>query len=133
MIARAGQLFATLPVAGHPHRRVRIVASRRLALVLARSARLHAALRLPAQLTGPLPAGAVVGSIVVRENGRVIRRVPLVTASAVPAPPATGAAPPRMDHLGRRRRRSASRASLGCSLTLMRRRSRRSAAIPVPR
>lgn len=132
VIARTGQLFATLPVAGHPHRRVRIVASRRLALVLARSARLHAALRLPAQLTGPLPAGAVAGSIVVRENGRVIRRVLLVTASAVPPPPAPV-----------RRRRGwiiwagaggVLLASLaGCSLTLMRRRTRRSAAIPVPR
>ena len=87
VIARSGQLFASLRVAGRPHRRVRVVAARGLAFVLARSVRLHAALRLPPKLTGPLPAGTVVGSIVVRENGRVTHRVALVTASAVPAPP----------------------------------------------
>ena len=132
VIARTGQPFARLRIAGHPHRRVRIVASHRLAFVLARSVRLHAALRLPAQLTGPLAAGAVVGSIVVRENGRVIHRVPLVSASAVPAPP-----PPV------RRNREwiiwvgaggvLLASLLGCSLTFMRRRTRRSAVIPVPR
>ena len=94
--------------------------------------RLHAALRLPRALKGPLPAGAVVGSIVVREDGRVTHRVPLVTALAVPAPP------PPVRH---------SRewivwagaggvlavVLLGCSLTFMRRRARRSVVVPVPR
>lgn len=131
VISRAGQVVARLRVAGHPHRHVRILAERRLALVLARAVRLHAALRLPERLTGPLPAGAVVGSIVVREDGRVVHRVPLVTASAVPAPP------PPVRH---------SRewivwagaggllavALLGCSLTFMRRRARRSAVVAVP-
>ena len=87
VIARSGQLFASLRVAGRPHRRVRVVAARGLAFVLARSVRLHAALRLPPKLTGPLPAGTVVGSIVVRENGRVTHRAALVTASAAPARP----------------------------------------------
>ena len=132
VIARAGQGFASLRVAGHPNRHVRIVAAHRLALVLARAVRLHAALRLPRALKGPLPAGAVVGSIVVREDGRVTHRVPLVTALAVPAPP------PPVRH---------SRewivwaggggvlavALLGCSLTFMRRRARRSVVVPVPR
>jgi len=132
VIARGGQLFASLRVEGHPRRHVRIVAARRLALVLARSVRLHAALRLPAHLNGPLPAGAVVGWIVVRENGRVADRVPLVTASAVPAPP------PPVDH-GRQWIVSAGAGGvlaailLGCSLTFMRRRARRSAVVPVPR
>ena len=131
-IARAGQPFSSLGVAGHPHRHVRIVAARRLALVLARSVRLHAALRLPAQLTGPLPTGAAVGSIVVRENGRVSDRVPLITASAVPAPP-----PPV--HHSREWIAWAGAGGvlagtlMGCSLTFMRRRARRSAVVPVPR
>ena len=132
VIARTGQLFASLRVAGHPHRHVRVVAASGLAFVLARSVRLHAALRLPPRLTGPLPAGTVVGAIVVRENGRVTHRAPLVTASAVPAPP-----PPV-----RRSREWIIWAGaggvllailLGCSLTFMRRRARRSAVIPVPR
>ena len=132
VIARAGQLFARLAVAGHPRRRVRILAARGLALVLPRSVRLHAALLLPARLTGPLAAGAVVGRIVVREDGRVRARVRLVTASAVPAPP------PPVRHSREWIVWSASGGALvatlaGCSLTFMRRRARRSAAVPVPR
>ena len=130
VIARAGQVFASLRVAGHPHRHARIVAAHRLAFVLARAVRLHAALRLPVKLTGPLSAGAVVGSIVVREDGRVTHRVPLVTALAVPAPP-----PP----VHRSREWIIWVAGgglfagilLGCSLTLVRRRARRSAMVAV--
>jgi len=131
VIARSGQLFASLRVAGRPHRRVRVLAARGLAFVLARSVRLHAALRLPPKLTGPLPAGTVVGSIVVRENGRVTHRAALVTASAAPAPPTpvrrsrewiiAGAGGVALVTL------------LGCSLIFMRRRTKRSAVIPVPR
>jgi D-alanyl-D-alanine carboxypeptidase (penicillin-binding protein 5/6) len=38
----------------------------------------------PDQVRGPLPAGAKVGTVTVREAGRVVARVPLVTAAAVP-------------------------------------------------
>jgi D-alanyl-D-alanine carboxypeptidase (penicillin-binding protein 5/6) len=37
----------------------------------------------PAQIDGPLPAGARVGTIEVRWRGRTVDRVALVTASAV--------------------------------------------------
>ena len=35
-------------------------------------------------LEGPLPRGAVAGSVTVRVRGRVVARVPLVTAQPVP-------------------------------------------------
>ena len=38
---------------------------------------------VPAQLDGPLAQGARVGTVVVRQRGRVVARVPLVTARAV--------------------------------------------------
>ena len=130
VIARSGQVFATLRVAGRPHRHVEIVAAHGLGVVLARTVRLHAALRLPARLTGPLAAGAVVGSIVVRANGRVTHRVPLVTSRAVPA------APPPVHHtrewiVWAGGGGLLAGTLLGCSLTFMRRRSRRSAVVAV--
>jgi D-alanyl-D-alanine carboxypeptidase (penicillin-binding protein 5/6) len=131
VIASATQVFASLRVAGHPHRHVRIVAAHPLALVLARAVRLHAALRLPTALTGPLPAGAVVGSIMVREDGRVTRRVPLVTAGAVPAPPPVRHVREWIVWAGAGGVLAV--ALLGCSLTFMRRRARRSVVVPVPR
>ena len=90
----AGRSSRALPVAGRP-RPVRLVARRSLALVLARSASLHASrVGVPAQLRGPLPAGTVDGSHRVREDGRVVADVPLVTA-AVPALAPAGAAAAR--------------------------------------
>ena len=38
----------------------------------------------PEELDGPLPAGARVGTVEVRSGGKVVERVPLVTAVAVP-------------------------------------------------
>jgi D-alanyl-D-alanine carboxypeptidase (penicillin-binding protein 5/6) len=85
-IARSGQVFAKVGVIGRP-RRVRLVASRSLALVVARSAALRSSrVGVPARVRGPLPAGTVEGHIRVRERGRVVAEVPLVTAKAVPAP-----------------------------------------------
>jgi D-alanyl-D-alanine carboxypeptidase (penicillin-binding protein 5/6) len=43
----------------------------------------------PAEVDGPLPQGATVGSVVVRQRGRVVGTVPLVTARAVSAASAT--------------------------------------------
>jgi serine-type D-Ala-D-Ala carboxypeptidase (penicillin-binding protein 5/6) len=39
----------------------------------------------PAQLEGPLPAGAQVGEVEIRQRGVVVARVPLVTGAAVDA------------------------------------------------
>jgi D-alanyl-D-alanine carboxypeptidase (penicillin-binding protein 5/6) len=134
VIARRGQRFGTLRVRGRPHRRVAAVAATGLRLVLDRSVRVHAALRLPARVTGPLPAGARLGRIVVTEDGKRHAVVGLVAARAVPAPPPAA----------QRRRRTwvvwaliggggLVAALLGCSLTFMlRRRARRSAVVAVP-
>ncbi len=40
----------------------------------------------PATIDGPLPAGARVGTIEVRQRGQVVARVPLVTGEAIAAP-----------------------------------------------
>jgi D-alanyl-D-alanine carboxypeptidase (penicillin-binding protein 5/6) len=40
--------------------------------------------KAPSTLTGPLKAGARVGTVVVRLRGRVVGRIPLLTAAAVP-------------------------------------------------
>jgi D-alanyl-D-alanine carboxypeptidase (penicillin-binding protein 5/6) len=41
---------------------------------------------VPSELRGPLPARARVGTVELRWRGRVVARVPLVTAAALPAP-----------------------------------------------
>jgi hypothetical protein len=38
---------------------------------------------VPSELRGPIPAGARIGTAVVRLGGRVVGRVPLLTASPV--------------------------------------------------
>jgi len=122
-IARIGQVFATVPVKGR-RRTAKLVALQSASVVVADNARVHATLVVPARLVGPLPAGAVVGSIEVQANGRFVESVPLATATAVPGP------------WPRARRRDqplvwmAAGAGLGalllgCSLPLMRRRPAR--------
>ena len=84
VVAVAGRAYATVAVAGST-RPARLLARRSLTLVVARSVDLHAALEVPTELVGPIAAGALEGSIVVSENGRVVAKVALVTAAAVPA------------------------------------------------
>jgi D-alanyl-D-alanine carboxypeptidase (penicillin-binding protein 5/6) len=126
-IARAGRVVATLPVKGR-RGSVRLIAKRSASVVVGVAARIHAALVVPTRLVGPLAEGAVVGSIQVRENGRVLRSVPLVTARAVAAPPR----PAHHRRAGNPLLWGAAGAGvgallLGCSLPLMRRRSVRGA------
>jgi D-alanyl-D-alanine carboxypeptidase (penicillin-binding protein 5/6) len=40
---------------------------------------------VPSKIEGPIPAGRRVGSVALVYRGKVVRRVPLVTAKAVPA------------------------------------------------
>lgn len=54
----------------------------------------------PAELNGPLPQGARAGTVEVRQRGRVVARVPLVTARAVTE---AGAADRLADFAGRTR------------------------------
>jgi D-alanyl-D-alanine carboxypeptidase (penicillin-binding protein 5/6) len=63
---------------------VRLVAAETVQRVLRRGERARArVVAAPEELDGPLPAGAEVGTVEVRVRGKVVERVPLVTASAV--------------------------------------------------
>lgn len=79
-------------VRGFDRGRVALVARRRRTFTLRRGERLGTRVRAPRELTGPLPRGARVGSVEVVYLGRVVGRVPLRTAQAVPAAP--GGDPP---------------------------------------
>jgi D-alanyl-D-alanine carboxypeptidase (penicillin-binding protein 5/6) len=64
--------------------RIELVPARTVARVLRVGERPTLTVRAPRKLEGPLPAGAVAGTITVRLRGRVVSRVPLVTAAPVP-------------------------------------------------
>ena len=78
----------------------------------------------PSEVEGPLDAGAPVGTVEVRQRGRVVARVPLVTASAVSAPTIVQRV---SDYLGRGSTRAVLVVLALCSLylALVRRRSSR--------
>ena len=124
-VAVAGRVYASVPVTGRS-RPARLVARRSLRVVLARSVRLHVSRdRVPARLVGPLRAGTVEGVIRVHENGRVVKTVALVTATAVPAPrPVVEQGALGWIAAGGG---GLTVLVLGCSLPLMRRRAMRSA------
>jgi serine-type D-Ala-D-Ala carboxypeptidase (penicillin-binding protein 5/6) len=64
--------------------RVRIVPSRDLALTVRRGERVTRTIDAPDELEGPIARGERVGTVAVSYRGRVVRRVPLVTAAPVP-------------------------------------------------
>jgi D-alanyl-D-alanine carboxypeptidase (penicillin-binding protein 5/6) len=80
----AGHILARPLIKGQPGRRARLIAASTYTRVFPRSARVRVRVHAPAQLVGPLPAHAVVGSAAVLENGRVRARIPLRVESAVP-------------------------------------------------
>ena len=81
---RAGQVLARPAVKDVAGRRVRLLAASTYTHVFPRSARVRVRVHAPAQLVGPLPAHAVIGSAAVLENGRVQARIPLRLAAALP-------------------------------------------------
>jgi D-alanyl-D-alanine carboxypeptidase (penicillin-binding protein 5/6) len=82
-VLRAGQGLRTASLE-HRDDRVRLVAAETVERVLRRGERARArVVSAPEELDGPLPAGQRVGTIEVRVRGRVVDRVPLVTAVAV--------------------------------------------------
>jgi serine-type D-Ala-D-Ala carboxypeptidase (penicillin-binding protein 5/6) len=80
-----GAVYARPAVAHRPGERVDVVAARSLRELLRRDARVRLVVDVPRELAGPLPRGAVVGSVAVRAGGRTLARAPLVTRRAVPA------------------------------------------------
>ena len=81
----------------HRDERARLVPSRDLFTVLRSGERIEKRVSAPEVLAGELPAGTRVGRVTVLRGGRVVERVPLVTAAEVP-----GAGPLRvlLDDLG---------------------------------
>jgi D-alanyl-D-alanine carboxypeptidase (penicillin-binding protein 5/6) len=125
-IAVAGHVYAEVAVKGRS-RPARLVARRSLALVIARAVSLHATLKVPRRLVGPIAPGTPEGSIEVAENGRTVASVALVTADRVPPPrPAPPLGAPRAGGLAWLAGGGGLVVTLlGCSLLVVRRRGLR--------
>jgi D-alanyl-D-alanine carboxypeptidase (penicillin-binding protein 5/6) len=88
----AGQVLARPTVKGRKGMHARLVADLTYAHVFAKGAHVHLRVTAPQQLDGPLERDAVVGSVAVMDGRKLVRRIPLVLAAAVPAPaPVTSA------------------------------------------
>jgi serine-type D-Ala-D-Ala carboxypeptidase (penicillin-binding protein 5/6) len=81
-----GEVLARPSVKGRDKLRVAVIAGATFTQLFARTARPHLRVNVPQQLTGPLERHARVGTVVVVSRGRVLKRVPLVVARAVPGP-----------------------------------------------
>jgi D-alanyl-D-alanine carboxypeptidase (penicillin-binding protein 5/6) len=83
-LVRPRQAFASAAIRYKRDAHVRLIAARPLTRVLRRGEHAALAVSAPRRLEGPIDAGAAVGSVTVRVRGRVVARVPLVTARRVP-------------------------------------------------
>lgn len=86
---RVQPLDADRPVASaaiaHQDGRARLVPVRDALLVARRDERIRTRIEAPDEVEGELAAGTRVGRVSIVRDGRVVRRVPLVTAARVPA------------------------------------------------
>jgi D-alanyl-D-alanine carboxypeptidase (penicillin-binding protein 5/6) len=82
---RKGRVLARVPLRFRDDERVDVVAAHGHSLVVRRDRRAPSVkvVGVPDELDGPLPRGARVGTAQVRYGGRIVARVPLVTARAV--------------------------------------------------
>jgi D-alanyl-D-alanine carboxypeptidase (penicillin-binding protein 5/6) len=78
---RAGEVLARPAVSGRPGRRVRLIAASTYAHVFPRGVRVRIRVKAPAELTGPLPRHAAVGSVLVLAGRRIVARIPLLLAA----------------------------------------------------
>lgn len=85
---KAGAVLARVPVNGSSSQTTPLVAASTFSHVVPRRTRIRVRVDAPKQLTGPLRAGAVVGSAVVLAAGHRLTSLPLRLLHAVPAPPA---------------------------------------------
>ena len=83
----AGRTVERRAVKGHDRQAVRLVPARTVALTVRKGSAARVRVRAPEAVEGPLDARARVGTADVVYRGKVVERVPLLTASAVPAPP----------------------------------------------
>jgi D-alanyl-D-alanine carboxypeptidase (penicillin-binding protein 5/6) len=74
----AQQAVARLPVKDRPGLRVPVRATKGFRRVLARSSQVRLRVEVPHRLAGPLPAGTVVGHVLVIDGARTLTRVPVV-------------------------------------------------------
>jgi D-alanyl-D-alanine carboxypeptidase (penicillin-binding protein 5/6) len=83
-VLRRGHAAAEAKVAWFGDRRVGLAPARSVVLGLRRDEHVSTRVDAPREVHGPLDAGTRVGTIAVFLDGKPIRTVPLVTASAVP-------------------------------------------------
>jgi D-alanyl-D-alanine carboxypeptidase (penicillin-binding protein 5/6) len=80
-----GQVMGSAAIKYTAGDRIGLVAGSAFSQVVRRGGeRPKVAVKAPSTVTGPLKAGARVGTVVVRLRGRVVGRIPLLTAAAVP-------------------------------------------------
>jgi D-alanyl-D-alanine carboxypeptidase (penicillin-binding protein 5/6) len=82
-VVREGKRYARAGVRWREGDKVDLVASRDVTLTVRRGRKLTRRVDAPEEIEGPLPAGSRVGKVDVIQDGRVVRSVPLVTASPV--------------------------------------------------
>jgi D-alanyl-D-alanine carboxypeptidase (penicillin-binding protein 5/6) len=82
---RRGEVLARPTVKDRPGVRVPVAVSAGFTSVLARDSRVRVDVDVRRQLTGPLPAQAVVGTATVLDGGRTLSRIPVVLEHRLPA------------------------------------------------
>lgn len=83
----AQQAVAHLPVKDQPGLRVPVRATRSFRRVLARSSAVRLRVEVPHRLAGPLPAGRVVGRVLVRDGTRTLASIPVALERRLKAVP----------------------------------------------
>jgi D-alanyl-D-alanine carboxypeptidase (penicillin-binding protein 5/6) len=83
-IVRSGRVAGTTEVRYRPEDRIELVPARGVTRILRAGEHPRLTVTVPDQLEGPLPEGTRAGTLTVRVRGRVVARVPLVTAQPVP-------------------------------------------------
>lgn len=81
---RSRAVFARARLKYRPEDHIELIATRTVRQLLRRDQRVAVTVDAPAELQGPLPRNAVVGSLKVRVDGRTVATVRLVTRTAVP-------------------------------------------------
>jgi D-alanyl-D-alanine carboxypeptidase (penicillin-binding protein 5/6) len=90
---RAGEVLGRPAVQDQPGMRVAVVTARGVQRIVPRSDRLRLVVRVPRQLSAPLPAQAVVGTVSVVDGRQVLARIPLLlTRKLTPVSGLTSAA-----------------------------------------
>jgi D-alanyl-D-alanine carboxypeptidase (penicillin-binding protein 5/6) len=82
---RKGSVLARPTVRYRAGVRADVIASRTFRQIFPRSISVRTTVQAPRQLRGPLAAGSIVGTAIVRAGARVVARVPLVLKRSLPA------------------------------------------------